>query len=98
MITSIIESILMKHVGKYLSGVEKNSFDVGLLDGDIVIENVGLNNKLFEELGLPITLKFSNIDKLLIQVPWTKLDKERTVVLVTGVNVLITMEDIASNN
>jgi|JI6StandDraft_1071083.scaffolds.fasta_scaffold04808_4 vacuolar protein sorting-associated protein 13A/C len=75
MFTKIIQSVLMKHVGKYLNEVEENSFDVGLIDGDILIENVGLNNKLFEELNLPITLKFSNIDRLSIKVPWTRLDK-----------------------
>ena len=40
MFTKIIQSVLMKHVGKYLNEVEENSFDVGLIDGDILIDSV----------------------------------------------------------
>lgn len=48
MFTSIIETILLHHVGKYLNGLDKNSFNVGLIDGEITIENIGLNNTLFD--------------------------------------------------
>lgn len=58
MFTGIIETILLHHVGKYLNGLDKNSFNVGLIDGEITIENIGLNNTLFDELGRsPITQK-----------------------------------------
>ena len=38
---NIIESVLVKHLGKYIDGL-KNSLDIGLLDGEVTIENVSL--------------------------------------------------------
>jgi hypothetical protein len=38
---NIIESVLVKHLGKYVDGL-KNSLDIGLLDGEVTIENVSL--------------------------------------------------------
>ena len=33
---NIIESVLVKHLGKYIDGL-KNSLDIGLLDGEVTI-------------------------------------------------------------
>jgi hypothetical protein len=46
MFSSIIESVLVKHLGKYVDGI-KNNMDVGLFDGEVKIENVSLKTAFF---------------------------------------------------
>lgn len=69
---NIIEGVLVKYLGKYIDGL-KNSLDIGLLDGKVTIDNVSLKTSFVNELGLPFTLKFSHIEKISINIPWTKL-------------------------
>ena len=60
---NIIESVLVKHLGKYVDGL-KNSLDIGLLDGEVTIENVSLKSSFINYLGLPFTLRYSQIEKI----------------------------------
>lgn len=85
---NIIESVLVKHLGKYIDGL-KNSLDIGLLDGEVSIENVSLKPSFVNELGLPFTLKFSHIEKIHISIPWTSLKEKSTMVSVRGIYVLL---------
>ena len=57
---NIIESLLVKYLGKYVDGL-KNSLDIGLLDGEVSIENVSLKASFINDMGMPLTLKFSHI-------------------------------------
>jgi hypothetical protein len=41
MFSAIVESVLVKHLGKYIDGI-KNNMDIGLIDGEVTIENVSL--------------------------------------------------------
>lgn len=85
---NIIESVLVKHLGKYIDGL-KNSLDVGLFDGEVTIENVSLKPSFVNSLGLPFTLKFSHIEKIHISIPWSKLKEKNTMVNVRGIYVLL---------
>jgi hypothetical protein len=85
---NIIESVLVTHLGKYIDGL-KNSLDIGLLDGEVTIENVSLKPSFVNELGLPFTLKFSHIEKIHINIPWTSLKEKNTMVKVQGIYVLL---------
>ena len=72
MFATIMESVLVKHLGKYLDGI-KNNMDISILTGNVTIENISLRPEFINELELPFTLKFSHVSKILINVPWTNL-------------------------
>jgi hypothetical protein len=87
---NIIESVLVKHLGKYVDGL-KNSLDIGLLDGEVTIENVSLKSSFINGLNLPFTLAFSHIEKIHIDIPWTSLKDKNTIITVKGIYVLLSM-------
>lgn len=55
----------------------------------MTIENVSLKPSFVNELGLPFTLKFSHIEKIHINIPWTSLKEKSTFVNVKGIYVLL---------
>jgi hypothetical protein len=45
------------------------------------------------ELGLPFALKFSHIEKIHVDIPWTNLKTKNTVITVRGLYVLFNMNE-----
>lgn len=91
MFATIMESLLVKHLGKYLDGI-KNNMDISFISGNITIDNISLRPEFINELGLPFTLKFSHVSRILINVPWTSLKEKPTTVSVQGVYVLLSLK------
>lgn len=91
MLASIIESVLVKHLGKYVDGIE-NNMDIGLIDGEVTVENVSLKTSFINGLGLPFILRFSHIEKIHINIPWTSLKEKNTIVTVHGIYCLLEMD------
>jgi len=87
MLSSIVESVLEKYLGKYIEGI-KNNTDVSMIDGCTTIENASIKPAFINEFGLPFSLKYSHIDQIMIQVPWTKLKEKSSVINITGIYIL----------
>ena len=93
-----METVLVKHLGKYIDGI-KNNMDISLISGNVTIENISLRPEFINELGLPFSLKFSHINKIIINVPWTNLKDKPTTVTIHGIHLLLALkyEDIDDN-
>lgn len=68
MIKGIIEKIIMNTFGKFIKGIEKEKLSVDLFSGNFKLENISLNHEFFNSLNSPITLAYSSIGKLNLQV------------------------------
>lgn len=64
MFEGLLERILLSYFGKYIDGVEKDHISLGILRGDLIIENLSLKKEAIDALELPIKLRFSRIRKL----------------------------------
>lgn len=64
MLEGILEKILVSYFGTYLSGIDKSNIHFGVFTGNLIIENVGIQQKLIDLLEWPIKLKFSYVEKL----------------------------------
>ena len=89
MFESILEKVLQKQLGKFISGIDSNNLKIGVWSGCVVIENVSIKPEVLEMLELPITLKFSSIGKLSLQVPWKSLSSSPVEVNLEGVYLII---------
>jgi hypothetical protein len=69
MIKGIIEKIIMNTFGKFVKGIEKEKLSVDLFSGNFRLENIALNHDFFNSLNSPISLVFSSIGNLTLQVP-----------------------------
>jgi hypothetical protein len=68
MIKGIIEKIIMNTFGKFVKGIEKEKLSVDLFSGNFRLENIALNHDFFNALDSPISLVFSSIGTLTLQV------------------------------
>lgn len=91
MFSTIMETVLVKFLGKYVDGI-KESMDINLINGNVRIEKISLRPEFIEELGLPFSLKYSHISQILINVPWTNLKEKPTTVTVKGVYALLALK------
>jgi len=66
----LLEKLLLKYLGRFIQGLDKNNLHLGVFSGNIIIENVSLKKNILEILGLPMDVIFSDIKKLQIIVPW----------------------------
>lgn len=73
MFQSILERIIVKYFGEYLLEIDKKNIAVAIWNGSLKIEGIQLNPAIFNQLDLPIKLKYSWIGSLEIIVPWSKL-------------------------
>jgi vacuolar protein sorting-associated protein 13A/C len=77
MFEGLLERILLSYFGKFIEGVDKRHIKLGVLSGNLIIENVSLKREAIDALDLPIKLRYSSISKLQLLVPWSKLSTSR---------------------
>lgn len=82
-----MESVLVKHLGKYVDGI-KHNLDVSIINGDVTLENISIKPQIINELKLPFLLKFSHLNKMVVKVPWTNLKDKPTIVSIQGIYAL----------
>lgn len=90
MLSGILENVLVRFLGRYVDGI-KNNIDVGIT-GNATIQKISLRPEFINELGLPFTLKYSHISKMIINVPWASLKDKPTTVTIQGIYVLLSLK------
>lgn len=96
MLEGLLERLLTAGLGRYLTGLDKKNFSVGLWRGDIVLENADIKPEALALLQLPLVLVMGKIQQLVIKVPWTKLGSASVEIQVSGVYVLLRDSDQAN--
>jgi len=89
MLEGVLERLLTAGLGRYLTGLDKKNFSVGLWRGDIVLENADIKPEALGLLQLPLVLVMGKIQQLVIKVPWTRLGSASVEIQVSGVYVLL---------
>jgi len=96
MFESILYKMLQQHLSDYLLNIDSNNLKLGVWSGNLSIENVTLNPKIFELFSLPFQLFDSKIGKMQLLIPWNKLSS-RPVELVLE-NLLIILCPLKKND
>lgn len=89
MLEGILERILQRILGDYLDGFNSNNLNVGIWSGEVVIQNVRLKRSALIKLGLPIELKYSLIQNLVLKIPWKSLTTSKTELYLDGLYIVI---------
>lgn len=91
----VLQNILIQNIKSVLeefceeSSITDDVIKVSAWDGKFVIDRVVLRKKVFESIGVPMTLHHGSIGKIEIFVPWTSLGTDSVVVHVENVCLLI---------
>jgi len=89
MFESILEKILLTHLGKYIEGLDKNSLKMSIWSGDISISNISVKPEVLNMLELPIKMEFNFIGKLVLKIPWKSLGSSPVEVSVEDIFVIL---------
>ena len=55
------------------------------------IENVSLKASFINELNMPFILRFSHIERINIEIPWTSLKDKSTAITIRGIYALFSI-------
>ena len=89
MFESILGHVLLSNLGKFVSGIDKNNFKLGLWSGNIVLNNVSLNPEFIHKFDLPLEMAYSHVGKLSLQVPWKSLNSAPVEVVLEDVFLIV---------
>jgi vacuolar protein sorting-associated protein 13A/C len=73
MFEGLLERLLLSYFGKFIDGVDKNRISLGVISGNLIIEDVSIKREAIDELELPIKITYSSIQRLQLIVPWRTL-------------------------
>jgi hypothetical protein len=86
MFEGLVAEFLLKYLGNFIQGLNKENLRVGVWSGEVELENLTLQPDVLDALGLPLEIKAGVIGKLRVRIPWSRLGSE---------SVSVVMEDIA---
>ena len=89
MLESFVEQYLLRYLGDYIFGVDKQNLSVTTWRGEIHLRSARLKQEVVELLNLPFKLIFGEASDLKISVPWNRLGSRPVVVELTGLRVLL---------
>lgn len=94
MLEGIVADVLVRVLGSYVDGLNRESIRVGVWRGDLELNNLRLRQDalaiLFETLGLdlPVTVTAGYIGLLRLEVPWKSLSSAPVRIFMRDVNVV----------
>ncbi|GKT33410.1 hypothetical protein ADUPG1_007329, partial [Aduncisulcus paluster] len=90
MIESIITSFVSRIFGKYCYGISPKDFKVSLLSGKIKLDNLELKPNAFKAIAPFLSITYSHIGEIHIEVPWASLKKKSVKVEIKDIFVVVT--------
>lgn len=93
MLEGFIEKLLANKLGKFFAGIEKENLSVGFWSGEIVLENVYIKPFLLEQLQMPLVLKFGKVQRLVIRVPWTRIQSSPVEIVLVGLYMILSPQE-----
>lgn len=89
MFEGILEKVLGRVLGQFIEGFDKSNLSVSVWSGNVIIENVKVNPKVFLEMGLPFLVTSSRVGRLKVQVPWKSIRSQSTVIEIEDIEVMV---------
>src|SRR5262245_3846725 len=80
MLEGVVASLLSRYLGDFVRGIEPENLRVGILGGDITLENLELKKEALADLELPVVVKAGFLGTLKLSIPWRQLGSKAAVV------------------
>ena len=95
MLEGVLEGILTQYFGEYVDGLDVKHLSVGLLSGEVRLNDLSLKTGALDELRLPIDVKAGYIKSIFIKIPlspWSTPVK----IVIDGIYVLAVPQSVAA--
>lgn len=86
-IQNYIAKFILGKVERYVSNIKADELQISLWQGELCFHNLDLNlENIEQELNIyPFTLISGKIEKLSVQVPWTRINYEPIIITINSV-------------
>ena len=88
MFEGLLEQLLLRLVGEYVDGLNRDRLHVSVWQGDVVLTDLKLKPGALDFLELPIRIIEGKLCRLTIKVPWHRIHSEPVCIAIDGVHVL----------
>jgi vacuolar protein sorting-associated protein 13A/C len=95
MAKSLLLSVLVDVLGKYVEGLTNENLKLGVFSGKIEFHNLNLKDSALDELNLPIQVRKGALKHLRVKVPWTQLESKPVEINIDGVYLLAAPLDLS---
>jgi len=85
---SLVVELVNRFLGDFIENLDTSQLSIGIWGGDVVLNNLYVKENLFDELDLPIKVRYGNIGKLTLKIPWKNLYTEPTIAVLDGLYVV----------
>ncbi|KAK6626649.1 hypothetical protein RUM44_009125 [Polyplax serrata] len=82
MLESLAAWVLKYYLGKYVENLNTDQLSIGLLQGQVELENLPLKKEALRQAGLPIQIKAGFIGKVKLQIPIRQIRTAPWVILI----------------
>ncbi len=69
MIEALVSEVLNRYLYDYLLNFDKENLKISLLSGKINLKNLVLNDKMLQNVPIPLNLKYGRIGDITIELP-----------------------------
>ncbi|EEA04806.1 uncharacterized protein CMU_038730 [Cryptosporidium muris RN66] len=93
MLETILQRILGRYLEPYVYNLSRENLRLGVLSGNLVLENLRLKENLGDILHLPVSLISGSIGHVSITIPWTSLGYKPLVIKLERIHIIIKPKD-----
>ena len=93
MFERVVSYFLQKYLGWLVKGLDADALNVSIWGGDIVLNNLELQENALDFLHLPVQVKNGCLQQLKLQIPWTSLGSSQTVIEISGLYAVVYPSD-----
>ncbi|KAH7648292.1 hypothetical protein FG379_000216 [Cryptosporidium bovis] len=93
MLETIIQRLLGRYLEPYVYNLSRENLRLGVLSGNLVLENLKLKENLGDILNLPLTIDSGKIGHVSITIPWTSLGYKPLVIKLKGIHIVAKPKD-----
>jgi hypothetical protein len=89
MFESLLANLLDKYASQYLEGIDSKSANLSIWKGDVSLRNLKVKTSAFDELKLPVTVRYGYLEELTLKIPWKDLKTKPVNVILKGLYVVL---------
>ena len=94
----LLLNVLLAILGDYIEDLAADNLKLGVWSGEIVLNDLGINRKILQKLGIPVKVVHGLIKRLSVTIPWASLDSNSVKITADGVYLHVSPLDLSVLN
>lgn len=90
MFEGLVASVLSRYLGNFIhvEGLERD-LRISLLSGLLELNSLRMKSECLAFLGLPLIVKYGQVQNLSLSIPWTAMSKQSVVVSLHDITIVV---------